>query len=140
MGRAAPGRKRLHTTKESRKQIPLPNRCALPCCWKTALGVRCTCAPNLKGRCAKQQQQKQKPTKRPKRTRKRGPEEKLVPGISDSLYPGQSVRSGPLSQFMRAYNGPLIEVTTPSPTRKTTQGATPVTRQKRARRPPMRYR
>ena len=83
--------------------------------------------------------QKQKPTKRPKRTRKSGPEEKLVPGISDSLYPGQSVADGALAQFMRAY-GPLIEVPSPKPARKATQGATPVTRQKRARRAPVRCR
>ena len=71
-------------------------RCQQPCCWKSALGVRCACPGKKgKGRCAKT------PKQAAKRARKGGLEDAL--GLRDALYPGQTVRDGARAQYEARY-------------------------------------
>ena len=88
--------KRHRKPKQATVTQPPKKRCQQPCCWKSALGVRCACPGKKgKGRCAKT------PKQAAKRARKGGLEDAL--GLRDALYPGQTVRDGARAQYEARY-------------------------------------
>jgi len=88
--------KRHRKPKQATVTQPPKKRCQQPCCWKSALGVRCACPGKKgKGRCAKT------PKQAAKRARKGGLEDAL--GLRDALYPGQTVQDGARAQYEARY-------------------------------------
>ena len=77
----------------------LPGKCARPCCWRSATGVRCTCKKNVNGRC------KQERRKQPAKGKKTVLEEVLVPGYFNPLYGPQTVSDGAAAQYNAGYGG-----------------------------------
>lgn len=103
-----------------KEKVAMPARCKQPCCWKTAIGVKCTCdTKGLKGRCAAKLKARAKPVKRPliKRTNQ------IIPGITAPLY-RDGVVDGARAQFgLRAAGGGAqvpFSVTLPPRARKAT--------------------